>query len=285
MLDSKYVQYGIDALCRAHRMNYFTDGHRGAAMIAAYCFCREVEVEQGAADLIGASIDQQWSNTPLCEPFPPGAYEASGIDRILECLERSMDYMRQAGHNVIFPALALKAFHHFPDLLTEARVDGLCKLIEAFTINEPLSLDQDDEQVDFEEASDIAEYILSEMLTVIDAFEGRGQGWSGHLLTYGRALIDIKNMGYGKTAKRGEHGFNLYIKRIRMGPLETDKPRPEHPQSVLLPVQREYWQQRVDKSLNLGHSIKYPYGFYGLVDLARDETLINQCLDKAYHIF
>lgn len=41
----------------------------------------------------------------------------------------------------------------------------------------------------------------------------------------------------------------------------------------------------MDKPLNLGHSIKYPYGFYGLAAIAGNQDLVEQCFAGAYHIF
>lgn len=285
MLDTRYLQYGLDAISRAHQTNYFTDGHRGAAIIAAYFFCQEYEVEQGVPNILRSLIDEQWVDTPLCEPFPREKRYVTGVERILEALEQSMDYLRQVGHNVIFPTMALKAFQQLPEMVTPSRVRGICKLIEAFTASEPFVLDQDDAGVDFISAEATAEFILAELLRTIVAFEGRGQGWSGHLLTYGRALLDLRELGYIKAAKLGEYGFNLYIQRLRMGPLESDKPRPEHAPSLLRPHQQDYWEGRRGQSLSLGHSIKYPYGFFGLQALTKNKVLVQQCFDRAYHIF
>ena len=284
MIDTRYLQYGLDALSRAHQTNYFTDGHRGAAIIAAYFFCQKDGVEPGASEIVRSLMDEQWVNTPLCEPFPREKRYVTGIERILEALERSMDYLRQAGHNVILPSLALKAFQQLPELVTPSRVQGICELIEAFTVNDPLELAQDDRRVDFSSV-DVADFILAELLGTIKAFDERGQGWSGHLLTYGRAILDLREMGYTRTAELGEYGFNLYIKRLRVGPLDTDIPRPEHKPNPLHPHQRAYWEGRRGQSLNLGHSLKYPYGFYGVQVLAENKALVKQCFDAGYHIF
>jgi hypothetical protein len=36
MLEESYLVRGLNALSRAHETNYFRDGHKGAAIIAAY---------------------------------------------------------------------------------------------------------------------------------------------------------------------------------------------------------------------------------------------------------
>ena len=284
MMDDAYLLRGLDALSRAHETNYFTDGHRGAAIVAATLLCREVPLEAGAENPVRALIDGHWTHTPLCAPVLDEAPEPDGIQRIVDAIAAHLDGLRQAGHNLILPALALKAFRQLPEAVTPTRVDGLCKLVESFTLVDEIRLEESDEIPDWGAPEDVAEFVLSEWVRCIEAFDGRGQGWSGHLLTYARALLDLREMGYDALARQAEGGFNLYLKRIRLGPLETDVPRPEHPQSDLLPQQREYWAQRATKSVGIGHVFKYPYGFYGLMALARDARLKEQCMQVAYHV-
>jgi hypothetical protein len=284
MLKDAYLVHGLDALSRAHETDYFGDGHRGAAIIAAYYLCREVEMARGADDIIREMIDAQWTHSPLCAPFPDETPEPELVGKIAQTLQENMDGLRQAGHNVIFPTLALKAFRQLPEAVTPARVDGICRLIEAFTTAEDIRLEENDNIPGLGNSPEAAELILSELLRTIEAFGGRGQGWSGHLLTYGRALLDLRQLGYETLARKGEHAFKIYIKRIRMGPLATDRPRPEHPPSELLPHQLSYWENRKAQPIRLGHVFKYPYGFYGLMDLAKDAHLKRQCMQVAYHI-
>ena len=253
MLQDAYLIRGLDALSRAYKTNYFTDGHRGAAIIAAYYLCRELELEDGTDDVIRAIIDDHWTNTALCAPLPAERPEPELVNRITKTLQENMDGLRQAGHNVIFPAMALKAFRQLPDAVTPTRVEGICKLIEAFSSMDDIRLQDEDDIPGLGASPEAAEFILSELLRTIVAFDGRGQGWSGHLLTYGRALIDLRQLGYNALTRRGEGAFRIYIKRIRMGPLETDQPRPEHPPSDLYPHQRAYWESRQTRSVGLGH--------------------------------
>jgi hypothetical protein len=285
MLREDYLIRGLDALSRAHQTDYFADGHRGAAIIAAYYLCQEVDVEPGVADIIQAMIDEHWTNTELCAPFPDEAPEPAHLGRILQVLEQSMTGLRQAGHNVILPTLALKAFRQVPQAVTPSRVSGICKLIEAFTAVEDITLAEDDDVPELGSLPVPAEFILAELLKAIEVFDSRGQGWSGHLLTYSRALYDLRQLGYGALACKGEYAFQLYIKRIRMGPLATDRPRPEHPPSDLHPHQRAYWKARWNQPVGIGHVFKYPYGFYGWMALAKDADLKRRCREAAHHIF
>jgi hypothetical protein len=284
MLEQDYLIRGLDALSRAHETNYFTDGHRGAAIVAAYYFCREVDVEPGVADVIRAMIDAHWTHTDLCAPFPDETPEPALVDRILASMEQNAAGLRQAGHNVILPTLALKAFRGLPQAVTPSRVAGIVKLVEAFTIVDDMTLEDGDDIPDLGALPAPADFILSELLRTMEAFDGRGQGWSGHLLTYSRALYDLRQLGYKGLADKGAQAFKLYIKRIRLGPLETDKPRPEHPPSERYPHQRAYWEARRDRPVGIGHVFKYPYGYYKWMDLCTDPDLRRRCMQAAYHV-
>ena len=142
MLDERHLTYGLNALGRAHETDYFVNGHRGAAIIAAYFLSREIEMEEGAADTVQDMIDAQWAHLPLCAPFPDERADPSLVARIVASVSTTTQGLRQAGHNVIFPALALKAFRDVPDALTPSRVEGICKLVEAFTVADELKLDE-----------------------------------------------------------------------------------------------------------------------------------------------
>ncbi len=284
MLDETYLLHGLNALSRAHTLDYFSDGHRGAAIIAATFFCREVEIEPGVDDIMRQMIDRHWLQTPLCAPFPTEPADPALVGRIIDHLEASMDALRQVGHNVILAALGLKALKELPEAVTPSRVEGICRLIDAFTATDSTTDSSDIDSPDFRDPPAAGDYVLSELLTAMAAFEGRGQGWSGHLVTYARALVDLREMGYPNTAVKGEHGFRLYLRRIRQGPL-ADAPRPEHPRSDLRPHQLPYWERRSQGGVEIGHLFKYPYGFYGLMELAADEELKRQCVEQAFHIF
>lgn len=284
MLDEAYLVHGLDALSRAHQTDYFADGHRGAAIMAAYYLCREVQMEDGAGSIVRAMIDKHWAGTGLCAPFPEEPSEPEQVSKIVECLRRHIAGLRQAGHNVIFPSLALKAFRQMPQTVTPARVTGICKLIESFTVVDNLRLEASEQTPDLSETPDGATFILSELPRAVAAFDGRGQGWSGHLLTYGRAILDLRRSGYDSLARAAEQGFGIYVKRIRMGPLETDRYWVEHPPDDARPHQREYWVRRRERPIGIGHVFKYPYGYCGLMDLAEDPKVRLACEAVAYHV-
>lgn len=285
MLDQRYLTMGLDALSRAHTTHYFTDGHRGAATISAHFLCAGQSVEDGVSDLIASIIDEQLAQTDLCAPFPAEPAKPELLERITSAMAANIGPLRQAGHNVIFPSLALKAFAQVPEAVTPSRVEGICALIEAFDTQDDIELTEEDQVLDLGPQPAMAEFILSETLRTMQAFDGRGQGWSGHMLTHGRAVIDLLQLGYTGLARQAYRAFALYVKRTRMGPLGTDKPRPEHARSELTPLETRYWEARRGSGVGLGHCFKYPYGFYGLMRLAQDNQLKARCLSEAYRVF
>jgi hypothetical protein len=285
MLNERYLTLGLNALSRAHALDYFADGHRGAAIIAAHYLCRENNVEDGVAGILAGLIDEHWAHTDLCAPFPAERPDPALVDRILAALTENMGPLRQAAHNVILPSLALKAFADVPEALTPARAEGICRLIGCFDTAEDIAPDADNDLPDLGAPGPVAEFMLAETLRTMDAFTGRGQGWSGHMLTSGRAVVDLLQLGYADVAQKAYHTFRVYVKRARMGPLDTDKPRAEHPPVEWMPLQLKYWESRRTRGIEIGHLFKYPYGFYGLMALATDADLEQRCMREAYRVF
>jgi hypothetical protein len=148
-----------------------------------------------------------------------------------------------------------------------------------------MALGEGDDLPVLDDPNTMADTVLSEMVRTAHAFDGHGQGWTGHLLTVSRALVDLVRLGYGDLARKGLHTLRLFVKRTRLGPLETDKVRPEHPRSDLRPLERAYWVERRTRPVGIGHCFKYPYGFYGLLGLAREEAVRTAALAESFRIF
>ena len=284
MLDEKKILTdGINALSRAHTLNYFVDGHRGGAIISGVYLCQENSVEAGVPKAIGKILEERWVNSALCAAFPQENVDPTLLQKILYSLEQSASVLREAGHNVILPTLALKAFRMVPGAVTPARVAGICRMIEAFKVTK-VPPSKAASLPDLEDRTAFANFALREFVQCTQRFSGRGQGWSGHLLTYSRAMLDLVELGYADTARQALPGYRLYIQRIRSGPQETDKPRSEKTPTDIFPLQSAYWSQR-EGDLNLGHQIKYPYGFYGLFNWADDKTIQHESLQAVSRVF
>lgn len=285
MQGDHYLHLGLNALARAHTKDYFADGHRGGAIVSACFLAREEQLEAGVAECMAEIIQRRHAGTDLCAPFPDERPVPDAAEQIIAAATDRIDGLRQAGHNVILPTLALKALAALPEAATPSRVAGICALARAFVTRDPLTIEPGDDLPVLAQQADPAATILREFLHTGEAFAGRGQGWTGHLLTYGRALIDLRDLGYGATADLAEPGFQLYLKRIRLGPLESDRPRPEHGPAAFLPHQLGYWQPKRDLEPGLGHVFKYPYGFYGLAARTGDAALVEQCWKASWRVF
>jgi hypothetical protein len=284
MLSRDHLVSGLNALSRAHALDYFADGHRGAALIAAKYLCQREDIESGAADIITEMADREWAGSDLCAPFPDDTPEPRLTENLLAALTASTDRLRQAGHNVIFPSLALKAMAEVPEAVTPARVAGLCRLVEAFTVYlEPLT-GPDVDLPGLDDPTALAEFILAEALHAMRRFEGRGQGWTGHLLTHAQAVMDLAGIGEATAAEHARGGLAIYVRRIRMGPQDEDRIIPEHPPTKHGALTERYWQERRSREIGLGHCFKYPYAFFSLLDIAKDDRLRRRSEEQAYRV-
>ena len=283
-MNPHYLIHGLNALSRAHALSYFADGHRGGAIISAYYFCTENDVERGVPPSLGRMIDEHWANTELCAPFADEDAQPELLQELLDTMAEHMAGLRQAGHNVILPTLALKAFRDVPEAVTKSRVDGICRLIESFTVSDEPVSERPVQLPDVADHQAFAQFVLEEFAACAERFTGRGQGWTGHLLTYARALVDLHELGHSPTIAKAKEGFVTYLRRLRLGPQETDKPRAEHQRAISVPLQEAYWKEHKG-DWNLGHVVKYPYGYYGLVKQLESAGVKDRCDDLAYRIF
>ncbi len=285
MLSDDYLTIGLNALARAHAMDYFADGHRGAAIIAAQYLCHENGVSDETQGAIEQAIDAQWGSTPLCAAFGDEPADPALLDDIARTLEGNIARLRQVGHNVIFAMLALKAFKRVPAAITPSRVDGVCKLIESFDRPEEVTLAQEDEYPSLEDADTFAAFILEEALAATDRFSGYGNGYSGHLLTYGQALLELSSLGYPRLTQDGIHAYKLFVKVARRGPGENARSIPDHEDRGQDPLTREYWERKGGTDFRLGHCFKYPYSYYNLLNRSDGSELKQRWQAKSYTLF
>jgi len=276
---------GIDAMSRAHELDYFADGHRGAGMVAAYLLSVDNDLDETAASRIAELIELNWASSPLCEPFPDASATPDRIEDIGIALTEGADALRQVGHNAIFAMLAIKAFRAMPEAATPQRIDGVCAMIRAFTPWRDVEPDAEVDPPPFADTPVAAQFILREASAAVDRFVGFGQGYAGHMLTFGQALVELAAMGDVELAESCRTAFRKYVTVTRRGPDGDAKPIPDHPQSDLRPTDSEYWQNRGDGSVDIGHVFKYPYSYYDLRRRADDPDLIRSWDEKAYHVF
>jgi len=283
--DQRLVLLGLNALARAHEMDYFADGHRGASMVAAHLLCVDNHLDERATSRIVELFDLNWAATPLCKPFPDEDPQPERIDRIGVALAEGGEVLRQVGHNAIFAMLAIKAFRMLPSAATPQRIDGVCKLIRSFTPWHDVKPDADVDPPPFTETAAASQFILREASASVDRFIGFGQGFTGHMLTFGQALVELAAMGDVEWAESCRTAFRKYVTVTRGGPEPNAKRYPEHKPSKLRPTDSSYWVKRGDHAVDIGHVFKYPYGYYDLLRRADDPALKRAWDAKAYRLF
>ena len=285
LTEKRLVRLGINALARAPEMNYFADGHRGAAMISAHMMCVDNAFDDSAAARIEQLFDLNWAPTKLCDPFPEGDPVDDAPEQIGKALAQGGGVLREVGHDAIFAMHAMKAFRMMPELATRERVDGVCKLLGEIKPWRDIKPDDDVDPPPFSESAAASKFILKEASDSIDRFVGYGQGFAGHMLTFGQSLVEMADMGDVEWAESCRTAFRKYVTVTRMGPQSGDRKIKDHAPSSLRPDDAEYWKQRGDKTLGIGHVFKYPYAYYDLLARADDPTLESEFDAKAWQLF
>lgn len=118
--------------------------------------------------------------------------------------------LRQVGHDAIFAMHAIKAFRMLPETATPERVDGVRKLIRAFTPWRDVEPDERVQSPVFSDEVAASRFILKEASDAIDRFVGFGQGFAGHMLTFGQSLVELAAMGNIRNAVFHEKRLFLF---------------------------------------------------------------------------
>lgn len=281
----KLVELGLNALARSPERNYFNDGHRGASLISAYLLCHDNQLDDKAAARIVELFDAGWASSELCRAFPEADPVDDAIDQVGKALAENSGVLRQVGHDAIFAMHAIKGFHLNPRLATSQRVEGVCRLVRSF---KPWRDEEPDPEIQipsFADSQAASRFVLQEASDAVDRFQGYGQGFSGHMLTFGQSLIELADLGYEEWAESGRVAFQKYVTVTRQGPGPDAKQRAPHGVSQLRPDQAEYWQRRKEGSLGLGHVFKYPYAYYDLMARANSPQLREVWEAKAWRLF
>lgn len=281
----RMVRLGLNALSRAADRQYFADGHRGAAMISAHLMCVGNQFDETAVDRISELFDLNWASSKLCAPFPEADPVQDAAHRVGAALAEGGTVLREVGHDAIFAMHAIKAFEMLPELATPDRVDGVCRLIRAFKPWKDIPPDDSVKVPPFSDSKAASRFILTEALQAVDRFVGFGQGFAGHMLTFGQSLVALADIGHEEWAEGCRTAFRKYVTVTRKGPQPGDRRIKDHQVTMIRPENTEYWKRRGDRTLGLGHVFKYPYAYYDLMKRAEDPNLKRQWEEKAWHIF
>lgn len=281
----RLIELGLNALARAPERSYFADGHRGASMISAHLMCVDNDLGEPTTNRIVELFDRNWASTKLCDPFPPGEPIDDAAERIGKKLAEGSGVLREVGHDAIFAMHAIKGFRMLPESATPERVEGVCSLIGEIKPWRDITPSDEVDPPSFADEIASSRFVLKEASDAIDRFAGFGQGFAGHMLTFGQSLIEMAAMGHVEWAESCRTAFCKYVTVTRMGPQSGDRKIKEHRISELRPEDAEYWTQRGDKTLGIGHVFKYPYAYYDLLARADDPELERELDAKAWRIF
>jgi hypothetical protein len=254
-------------------------------MVTAHLLCVENQMDDPAQSRIVEILDHNWANKPLCESFPEADPVPERIKEIGLALADRGETLLQVGHNAIFAMLAIKALRMVPSAATPERIDGVCKLIRSFTPWRDVDPDPDIDPPPFSDSAAASRFVLQEASDAVDRYVGFGQGFAGHMLTFGQSLIEMAATGDEEYAESCRIAFCKYVTVTRGGPQADEKPRPDHKPIDDRPVDAKYWRRRDDKAVGIGHVFKYPYSYYDLLRRAGDPELARKWDAKAYHIF
>lgn len=285
LTEKRLVRLGINALARAPEMNYFADGHRGAAMISAHMMCVDNDLDDAAAARIVELFDLNWAPSKLCASFPDGDPVPDAAERVGKALAEGSGVLREVGHDAIFAMHVIKAFRMMPETATKERVEGACNLLRCIKPWRDVPPDDAVDPPPFANEVAASNYILREASDAIDRFVGFGQGFAGHMLTFGQSLVELAASGNEEWAESCRTAFRKYVTVTRMGPQPGDRKIKDHKFSKLRPADADYWRARADKSLGIGHVFKYPYAYYDLLARAKNPELQKELDAKAWQLF
>jgi hypothetical protein len=283
--EKRLVKLGLNALARAPELNYFADGHRGASMISAHMMCADNELDEVATARIVELFDLNWAPSKLCEPFPAADPVADAVERVGKALAGGGGVLREVGHDAIFAMHAIKGFRMLPETATAQRVEGVCHLIQAIKPWRDSPPSEDVDPPPFGDSVAASRFILKEASQAIDRYRGYGQGFAGHMLTFGQSLVELAAMGDVEWAESCRTAFRKYVTVTRLGPQSGERKIKDHEPSQLRPSEARYWQQRGEHSLGIGHVFKYPYAYYDLLERAGDPELQQELDAKAWQLF
>ncbi|MCB1090688.1 MAG: hypothetical protein KDL87_04110 [Verrucomicrobiae bacterium] len=281
----RLVWLGLNALARAHTMSYFQDGHRGAALVAAHLMIEEDQLDEAAHARITQLFDLNWASKPLCAPFPEADPDPEGVKKIGLALAERGETLLEVGHNAIFAMLAIRGFRLVPEAATPERIEGVCQLIRAIKPWRDIEPSPEVEPPPFQDSAAASEFVLREASAAADRFIGYGQGFTGHMLTFGQSLVELAAMGDVEWAESCRTAFRKYVTVTRQGPESDGKRYEEHRPTPLRPNMAKYWQKRGDHAVDIGHVFKYPYSYYDLLKRTDNEALKREWDEKAYRIF
>jgi hypothetical protein len=278
VIGSREIIKGLDGMSRvAEKGNTFGLGHNAAAVISSVFFCREQNFDAETQKEVLAFLDNRLLKNPIYQaPRPTEKADPMLVEGLLEDLDAGIGTLRGKGHNIIFAVASLKALKEVPEAATPERINGLRNMIRSFGKTKGNIEKDSDPLVGLDDERQFIHFVFEEFL------KAAGDGFDGHVVTIGHALVELHRMGYQELASKGVPAYWDWVRGARAdgdgGEVGSAQPNPER-----TPLTREYWaaqaQRRIGEIVS-SHTVKYPYSFYALAKDVQDEDLKKRILAK-----
>ena len=260
--------------------NTFGLGHNAAAVISSAFFCREQKLDADTQKEILAFLDARLLKNPIyAAARPKETADPKLVEGLLEDLDAGIATLRGKGHNIIFAVTCLKALRAVPEAATPERIGGLRKMVQSFGKTKG-GVEKDPEPlVGLDDEQKFVHFIFEEFL------KAAGDGFDGHVVTIGHALVELHRMGHKELARKGVPAYWEWVRGARANEGEGEV-APAPPQAPT-PLTREYWAAQVKHRIGeivSSHMVKYPYSFYALAKDVKDEDLKKRILAKVYRL-
>ncbi len=281
LVGRREIVKGLDGMSRvADKGKTFAGGHNAAAVISSAFFCREQKLGADTQKEVLAYLDARLLKNPIyAAARPKERADSKLVEGLLEDLDAGIATLRGKGHNIIFAATCLKALRTVPEAATPGRIDGLRKMVRSFgKTRGPVAKDPDP-LVGLDDERKFVHFVFEEFL------KAKGDGFDGHVVTIGHALVELYRMGHKELARKGVPAYWQWVRGARAA--EGERKVAPAPRRAPTPLTREYWAAQAKRRIGEiagSHTVKYPYSFYALAKDVKDEDLKKRILAKVYRL-
>jgi hypothetical protein len=281
LIGPREILKGLDGMSRvADKGNTFGLGHNAAAVISSAFFCREQRLDADTQKEILAYLDARLLKNPIyAAARPKETADKKLVEGLLEDLDAGIATLRGKGHNIIFAVTCLKALRAVPEAATPERIAGLRKMVRSFGKTKGEVEKDTDPLVGLDDEQKFVHFVFEEFL------KARGDGFDGHVVTIGHALVELYRMGHKDLARKGVPAYWQWVRESRA--VEDEGKIAAAPPRALTPLTREYWAAQVKRRVGeivSSHTVKYPYSFYALAKDVKDEDLKKRILAKVHRL-
>jgi len=298
MISAEYLETGLTGFARCRSTPW--DSHFPAAVLAGYYLaannCLAAETERNLEAQLRLLIRMKHE---LFTPYPAGRAVSDPFEPVTEALAVSVDKFSELGHNCIFTAYVLRALNDCGGFRQAEAIRDIATVIRAFNDgpahywlrigkgHDPrkFSLPQRTIFTDDLPAADVARIILTELPKFEHVYTQMGsKSHIGHLLTQSQALVTLRELGFPQLANRGSYSLEC-----RFVLLKDSQPHKSSPisfytpatRSALLPTEPGYWLQDFTRcEWDEGHTFKYTFSFYELINRSGDAALAERATEK-----